>query len=232
MTSASDLFALMEIDLRRDARRAMIADIESRLGETETLVNAREAAADAEEDLKGLQAAQRRLDGKLEDLDAKIKPLEEKLYGGSVRNPKELTDMQRELDNFKKQRGVLDDQGLEMIEAIEEAAAALTLSREALEQAEAEWRADQADLLRGKEEAETEYARLEKDRGVRTEDMDRGMLGLYELLRAKKAGRAVARVERGVCQGCRLTLPSHVAQSLRTGLLVQCPSCERILVAG
>ncbi len=42
------------------------------------------------------------------------------MYDGSVRNPKELTDMQRELDHFKAQRGKLDDEGLELIEAIEE----------------------------------------------------------------------------------------------------------------
>jgi hypothetical protein len=33
MTSAADLFALQEIDLLIDARRAIIADIDARLGE-------------------------------------------------------------------------------------------------------------------------------------------------------------------------------------------------------
>ncbi|HLG12618.1 MAG TPA: C4-type zinc ribbon domain-containing protein [Dehalococcoidia bacterium] len=233
MTSSSDLFALQEIDLRRDARRAMIADIEARLGETAEVVGAREAVVAAETNLKALQAQQRRLDAKLEDLDAKMRPLETRMYNGSVRNPKELTDMQKELNHFKAQRSELDDDGLEMMEAIEAATGTLKQRQEALKRAEAEWRADQEDLVEDKGEAEVEFASLESERGLRTADMDRSMLGLYESLRSTKAGRAVARVERGTCQGCRITLPTHLVQQVRNGgVLAQCPSCERILVTG
>ena len=233
MTSASDLFALQEIDLRRDARRAVIADIEARLGETPELLAARDAVAAAEANLKELQVQQRRLEAKLQDLDAKMRPLETRMYDGSVRNPKELTDMQKELNHHKAARSELDDEGLEMIEAIEAATSILTQRRDDLKRAEAEWQTDQKNLIEDKGEAEEEYASLESQRSVHTADMDRSMLGLYEALRTTKAGRAVARVERGTCQGCRITLPTHLVQRLRAGgLLVQCPSCERILVAG
>ena len=40
MTSAADLFGLQETGLSRGSRRALLADIESRLGETEALVEA------------------------------------------------------------------------------------------------------------------------------------------------------------------------------------------------
>jgi predicted nucleic acid-binding Zn-ribbon protein len=233
MTSAADLFALQEIDLRRDARRAVIADIESRLTETEAVRAAREAVEDAEDDLQGLQRLQRSLDAKLADLDAKINPLETKMYNGSVRNPKELTDMQKELDILKTQRGKLDDEGMELLEAIEETARLLAESKQALQQAEAQWQAEQHELRDQKSEAESEYASLDGQRGDHTAEMDRGMLGLYETLRTSKAGRAVALVVRGQCQGCHITLPTHLVQRLRAGgLLIQCPNCERILAAG
>jgi predicted nucleic acid-binding Zn-ribbon protein len=233
MTSAADLFALQEIDLRRDARRAVIADIESRLDETEAVRAARESVEDSENDLQGLQRLQRNLDARLADLDAKLKPLETRMYDGSVRNPKELTDMQRELDHFKAQRSKLDDEGLELIEALEETTRLLDGQRETLRRTEAQWQQDQRDLLDQKSVAESEYANLEGQRGSQTAEMDRGMLGLYETLRTSKAGRAVALVVRGQCQGCHITLPTHLVQRLRSGgLLIQCPNCERILVAG
>ena len=233
MTSAADLFALQEIDLRRDARRAVIADIEARLGETPELLEARDAAGAAEANLKEIQSHQRRLEAKLEDLDAKIQPLERKLYDGSVRNPKELTDMQRELQHFKAQRSELDDEGLELIEAIEATTALLEQRRDALKRTQAQWESDQSELIEDKGQAEEEYASLLEDRNLRTEGMDKRALGLYETLRIAKSGRAVARVERGTCQGCRISLPTHLVQGLRGGgQLVQCPSCERILVAG
>jgi predicted nucleic acid-binding Zn-ribbon protein len=41
----------------------------------------------------------------------------------------------------------------------------------------------------------------------------------------------VAHVERGMCKGCRITLPMSVLQKARAGVgLVQCVSCERILL--
>ena len=233
MTSAADLFALQEIDLRRDARRAVIADIESRLEETDELREARQAVEDAQDDLKGLQRLQRNLEARLADLDARLKPLETKMYDGSVRNPKELTDMQKELDHFKKQRSKLDDEGLDLIEAVDETAKLLAQQRETLRRTEANWQQEQRELIERKSTAESEYATLEGQRGSQTAEMDRGMLGLYETLRVSKAGRAVALVVRGQCQGCHITLPTHLVQRLRGGgVLVQCPNCERILVAG
>ena len=233
MTSAADLFALQEIDLRRDARRAVIADIESRLDEPGAVRASREAVEDAEEDLQGMRRLQRNLDARLADLDAKLQPLETRMYDGSVRNPKELTDMQKELDHFRAQRGKLDDEGLELIEAIEEMTRLLTEQKEALRQAETSWQEEKTRLLDQKSVAESEFSSLEGQRGNHTAEMDRGMLGLYETLRTAKAGRAVALVVRGQCQGCRITLPTHIVQRLRGGgILIQCPNCERILVAG
>ena len=69
-----------------------------------------------------------------------------------------------------------------------------------------------------------------------TPDADRTAdipLGVYESLRTLKQGRAVARIEQGACQGCRISLPTHVVQRARGGtVLVHCPSCERILAGG
>ncbi len=233
MTSAADLYALQEIDVRRDARRAVIADISSRLDEPESVREAREAVEDCESDLLSLQRLQRNFDARLADLDAKIQPLELKMYNGSVRNPKELTDMQKELAHLKTQRGQLDDEGLELIVAVEDTTGLLAQTKETLQQAEAAWQRQQATLLDQKTVAESEYAALDGQRGNYTADMDRGMLGMYESLRPTKAGRPVALVERGQCQGCRITLPTHLVQRLRGGgILIQCPNCERILVAG
>jgi predicted nucleic acid-binding Zn-ribbon protein len=233
MTSAADLFALQEIDLQRDARRAIIADIEARLGETEELVEARESVDDSAFALERLQKRQREFDAQLQDLDAKIGPLETKLYDGSVRNPKELTDLQKELDMFKANRSRLDEQGIQLMESLDTATQALAAAKRELAEIETAWKSSQTQMAADKVKSEGEYESLDGQRKVHTTGMDASVLGLYEVLRTKKQGRAVARVERGICQGCRLTLPSHLNQRIRGGdTLVQCPSCERILVAG
>jgi predicted nucleic acid-binding Zn-ribbon protein len=233
MTSATDLYALQEIDLQRDARRAIVADVDARLGESDEIYEARETVEDSLAALERLRKRQREAEAQLQDLDAKIKPLETRLYDGSVRNPKELTDLQRELDSFKDRRTKLDEQGIALLDSVEAATRSLDLARADLERLEREWAEDQDRLMATRARAESELDALNGQRGQRTKGMESGPLNLYEHLRNTKQGRAVSRVERGICQGCRVSLPTHLSQRLRVGReLVQCPRCERILVAG
>ncbi len=233
MTSAADLFALQEIDLRHDSRLVLITDIDARLGETEELLAARETVQTAEGQLERLRRDQRDIDGQLADLDAKIAPIEKKLYDGSVRNPKDLTDHQRELNSLKVRRDKLDDEGLALLDQVEAATATVAEAKEELRRIEAYWQADQEELRADRTRAEAEHTRLQAERDHHARGMDPPAIRLYESLRSKKQGRAVARVERGVCQGCRTTLPTMAVQQVRTGsILVQCPRCERILVTG
>jgi predicted nucleic acid-binding Zn-ribbon protein len=232
MTSAADLYALQEVDLRRDSRRALIADIETRLVETPELMAAREEAADALAQADQLRKDQRELEAQIQDLDAKVRAQEEKLYGGSIRNPKELSDLQHEVESLKAHRSTLDDQALEGLEVVEVAQATAREAEDDLNRLTAEWLAGQERLRNEKAQAEEEMARLDADRNNRTQGMDTSALGLYESLRKTKQGRAVARLDRGSCQGCRLTLPTNLAGRVRAAAdLVQCPSCGRILVA-
>src|SRR3954467_3638282 len=147
MTSAADLFALQEVDLLRDARRSIIADVELRLGENEAVNAAREAVTDAEADVERVRREQKDLENDLADLDAKMQPLETRLYDGSVRNAKELSDMQKEFESMKARRGVMDDQGLAVIERLEEAQNVLRSAQDTLRNAEAYWKAEQQQLL-------------------------------------------------------------------------------------
>ena len=233
MTSAADLFALQEIDLRRDAKRALIADVEARLGETDELIEAREAVGDAQAGLDRLKKRQRDLDNELTDLDAKMRPLETRLYDGSVRNPKELSDMQKEFESLKKRRGELDDAcpGDDGV-----AGARPEDGRRSAGRLQARRGARGAktsrSLRRTRPLPRPTMIRLDADRESRTKNMDAGAIGLYEKLRTTHQGRAVALVLRDVCQGCRIVIPSHMVQRIRAGGTVQCNNCERILVAG
>lgn len=233
MTSPADLYGLQEVDLRRDARRALIADIDSRLVETPELLAAREEAADAEAQADRLRREQRELEAQLAALDAKIGPIETKLYSGEIRNPKELSDLQKEVEILKAQRRKMDDEALGGLEVVEIANVSAQEAKDEAARIEAEWLADQEQLRQKKAEAAKDLERLQTDRDNRTQSMDRAMLGLYENLRAAKNGRAVARLDRGNCTGCNVTLPTNMVSRVRMAdTLVQCPRCERILVAG
>ena len=58
-------------------------------------------------------------------------------------------------------------------------------------------------------------------------------LNRYEGLRRSKGGQAVAKVMRGLCQACRMSLPSQQLQRVRNGRqVVLCNNCGRILLPG
>ena len=144
--------------------------------------------------------------------------------------------MQKELNHFKAQRSKLDDAGPRADRGDRGATPRSAASEATASQhAEADWQADQEELRRGQGAGRRRDASSgRRARRAGTADMDSGNAGpVRDAARRAKAGRAVARVERGTCQGCRITLPTHLVQRVRAGgMLVQCPSCERILVAG
>ena len=83
----------------------------------------------------------------------------------------------------------------------------------------------------GSEDRDEEMRQLEVERIGASDLLATEHLMLYMNLRSGNVGGAVvAKVERGSCQGCRITLPTRVLQLARTSSgTVQCPSCNRIL---
>jgi len=112
----------------------------------------------------------------------------------------------------------------------EESQAALREAEESLAEVEGRWRQEQKELASEKERLEGELAGLEERRKQQSGLIDARVLALYDNLWERRQGRAVVKVERGMCGGCRISLPMSVLQKARSGLdVVQCVSCERIL---
>jgi uncharacterized protein len=231
MTRISELYDLQDIDLEIDSRRAAISDAESHLGESEeveaaaVIVSEREEAV--QESRKALKSAEREID----ELTNRIKPFEKKLYDGSLNNPKELAAIQEDIRSIQARKRVLEDKALDIMSSLEEAERALAQAKEEHAALAAAWEAEQRRLKQEIETLSAQIARLEEKREAQRAQVDGQALALYDVLRPKHQGRAVAKVERGTCGGCRISLPMSLLQRARAGAnaIVQCSSCERIL---
>ena len=233
MTAATELFALQEIDLALDRARARLQEIDEGIQETEELAEARQLKIEMEEVLSGLRSKQRELEWEVDQVRSKASEMEAKLYGGTVRNPKELSDLDTDVRALKAQASKREDVLLALMEEAEAAEGEWRAAETEYSRIEADWSANRKVLLDEKAELEPEVQRLQLQRTEQLSEIDRASLRLYEILRERRAGHAVARVEQGMCQGCRITLPMSVLQKTRTGVgLVQCVSCERILLVG
>jgi predicted nucleic acid-binding Zn-ribbon protein len=219
------------MDLALDKALARLAEIEEALGESEELTAAREALEEKAAALSTLRAQQKDLELTADEVRAKAAEIEKKLYGGTVKNPKELQDFDHELRNLKDLTRKREDDVLAVLEQAEAADAERQAAAAELQTIEDDWTAAQQHLLDEKAAIEPEVARLRAERDSQATHFDRRLIGLYDLLRERRGGTAVARVERGMCQGCRITLPMSVLQRARTGVgVIQCVSCERILL--
>jgi predicted nucleic acid-binding Zn-ribbon protein len=231
MTRISDLFDLQGTDLEIDSRRAAIDDIESRFGESEEVEAAASTVAEREAEVGELRKKLRRSEQEVEDLTGKIKPLEKKLYGGSVHIPKELASIEEDIHSLQARKRVLEDKELDVMSQLEEAERGLAAARQEHAALVAGWEAEQRRLEQERETLKAEMGELEVKREAQRSGVDAKTLSFYDALRAKHQGRAVAKVERGTCGGCRISLPMSLLQRARSGsdVMVQCSSCERIL---
>jgi predicted nucleic acid-binding Zn-ribbon protein len=231
MITAAELFALQETDLAIDGTVARLTEIAAQLGETEELIDARQRADQWREQLRPLEEKQKGLDWEAEEVRGKAAAIENKLYGGSVRNPKELEDYQADLTSLRGRLSRREDALLEAMLELDDAEAGLKQAEAALAEVEESWKAQQASLQEARAKLEGEIEGLEAKRARQVDGMDAAAVSLYDVLREHRQGTAVAVVERGLCQGCRISLPMSVVQKARAGVgLVQCVSCERILL--
>lgn len=231
MTVAADLFALQETDFALDSARARLEETESQLGETEELTSARGWLEAAAEHLRQLRSTQSDLEFEADEVRAKVAAVEAKLYSGDVTDSRELSDLDADLKSINHNLQTREDALLTSLEQTEEGEAAAAQAQAILSDIEARWKAGQAQLQAEKADLEPQIERLRAIREEQSAAADRASLSLYDILRERRDGSAVATVERGMCQGCRITLPRNIIQKARNpGALVQCVSCERILV--
>lgn len=232
MSRASALFRLQELDLELDAGRARLSEVDAALANSQPVQAARAALLSAQAQGRSARAALQELELGNQALTAKIGEIEQRLYGGSIRNPKELSELQTDIDSLKRRRATGEEQQLNALIDVE-AAEAKTNSAEAdLRQAEQNAQLAQADLHAERAGLQTRLAKLEGEREGAGASVPAADRQVYERLRQSRRGRAVARLDKsdGVCSDCGIEPSAIVRQDARRGLdLVRCPGCDRIL---
>jgi predicted nucleic acid-binding Zn-ribbon protein len=223
-----ELVSLQALDNQLDQARAHLTAIEERLAGNDAIAAAQSRLAESSSALAELATRQRKLDGQLQDITARIDREEARLY--AMTNYKEAQALQSEVEHFKQERSGIEGELLETLGAIESASAEHKALEDELSRLNREWDSRSADLRLEAESTRGGIGSLEQQRGARTESITIGALRLYDGLRRRKGGIAVARVVGSSCSGCRVAIPDAIRRRIvNSPTLVQCPHCERIL---
>jgi len=228
MSVAKQLYQLQEVDLDIESNERALSQVTSQLGESQAVVRTQNRLKLEQQRLEELRRNQHSAEWEIEGIVTKLTAAEETLFSGRIKNPKELTNLQHEVDALKARRSQLEDKALEIMDQVERAETSVATLELQLETLKAGWHRQQQQLSDDLERLKAILSDLRHKRQLMSDEIDPQAIEFYQELRKDK-GTAVARVEQGICRGCRISLPTTELQQARSGNLVQCSSCGRVL---
>lgn len=228
--SSAALYALQQIDTR-------IAEVEREL---EALDDGTALKAQLEElkaSVQSQEAQLHELEKELLDTDLQMKSFEEKkadcerrMYSGAVSNPKELSDMQREVETLGHSISNIEDKALALMDQSEENKGAAADARRAAEEAEQHLAQVVKTFEREGARCRDELADLAARRRRAVPAAPAQALKKYEDLRPRKGNLAIVLSSGGICEGCHVSLAIDLMRDLKRSDQIQvCDHCGRIL---
>lgn len=229
MSQTEALYEIQRIDNEIREKKQRLGEVLRAQKETAEIIAARQTVADLEQQLHASRGRHKDLSLEMGSVADKAQNSETRLYSGKVSNPKELADLQHEIEALTRRRSNLENDVLEAQMTVENEEASLREAQANLEALTTQWAASVVTL---KEEQQTLAIRLVNLGPIREKRVARiapALMKTYDRLAAQKGGVAVARLKGNQCLSCRVTVPADRIRAAEQEALVYCDSCGRIL---
>jgi predicted nucleic acid-binding Zn-ribbon protein len=233
MSRTTALLRLQNIDLELDSLQARLREVEAALSDSPAVRLAQKQTAEAQFQLEAARISARELELEEQTAEARRAEVEERLYGGRVAHPKELQDLQNDLEMLKRRCAAVEEKQLQALINAEGAEARLVAAQNDLQTAEQATARQNNILSVEREQLRGRASALASEHegaapAVRAEDYE-----TYSHLRRTKNGRAVSQLLDGVCAACGVAPSASLVQDARQGIdLILCGNCGRVLHAG
>lgn len=228
-TNTWPLYKLQQVDTQiRDA-----------LKQKEGLDNGAEASGEAEEarlslektleTLKKNNTRLKQMELEVKGYESRVKELEEKLYAGKTLNPKELGGWQAEIKQFGAKKDDIEESMLVLMEENDALNSSIEPLRIQSEEKKAAFELFHKACLEEAERIDGSIESLMERRNVLAKDIDDELLKRYEILRQQKGGIAIAKIQKGNCGACFMSIPEYIMKKVQTRQIEYCITCGRIL---
>ena len=230
MTIAFELNELQKIDLMILNNRDLLERMIFQISDTSSIDDCKSKLLTIESALKKL-ILQRRSTELLEvELNDRIKSLDQRYI--SVRNNKEFSAVQEEINNTKIQLSECEDELLEILEKLDKFELVKDAFVTRLPKLEASHSTLTKELETKQIQSEKKLESLESSRQEKGNSLPKDILSLYEKIFAQTKSKAISVFDKtqNICGECRVSQPQHVVQRLnRINEIIQCNSCKLIL---
>ncbi len=216
---------LQKIDLLRDDAKRVLQTVAEQIADP-PFVEALDRELKAQVDLAARAAREaREAQATVEVAQRRIQATDERLYGGAVTDHRTLEELQRDLYSQRQNLGGLQDAALSAGLRSEEAADAERWLSGLRAQSLELWNRRQAELAEQRSSAQVRVDDLSALVAQRRMGLSGADLRTYDEYRRRRP-RVVAGVVGGVCEECRLTLPTMIiTRARRADRPIECPSC-------
>lgn len=163
-------------------------------------------------------------------MQKRLTVIETKLYSGGINSPREMGAAEQERVFVSQQIKDKEDELIELMVEAEDAETGRSDAEDDLAGLVTDKPALDADLRESQLELDVELVEHRKRRDELSSNIEADLITLYESKRMGTNGTPVAKVERDMCQGCRMTLSTMDLQRVKNSVNpVTCNSCNRIL---
>ena len=234
MTNPSfHLFQLQKIDTRIDALTKRLIEIDRMRNDNSARMEIEQSLSAAEGIYSQQKMNYETIEEKVHAKKLKIEQSESSLYGGLVKNPKELQDLQTEIKSLKHAVSTLEDEQLEQLVEMETTEGQVININNSLTELDARLAVELSTFFSEEAEKKFEKEKLLQERKAVLDQVNPEFLVTYQALRKSKNGIAVTAIEEGSCQVCGSTLTPADCQTAKSpSRMATCSSCGRILYAG
>jgi uncharacterized protein len=227
------LYQLQKIDLQIDTLSKRLFEIDTFRKDNSSRKALQELCQTKKSELDEIQNKLTDTEEKVRVKTVKIQQSESSLYSGTIKNPKELQDLQVEIKSLKLSVSGLEDLQLQQMVEVEEKEKEFIVAKKAIEKFEEDLLIQFATLFSEENEKKSDFDRLNQERKVVLDQIPSTNLDVYLSLRKSKKGIAVTVIEDGCCSACGNTITPSDYQIAKSPLqMATCVSCGRILYAG
>ena len=230
MVTIRQIFDLQQLDWEIGSSALALEDTRLRLNDVSAIEAVRRRQALLGSQLAEARSERQKREVAVSGLERRLENLDRRVYGGFVTNPRELEASEEERAFLLQQKSEEEDGLLEALVQSEELEEELSAAGERIVALESSRAAERPGLMELEQRLDDQLARLRQARDDALPLLPPATLSTYESLLRSKNGHAVARVERSVCQGCQITLPTMEVQraKLSSGVAL-CSNCGRMI---
>jgi len=173
------------------------------------------------------------LEDKAAALETKQQEMNKVLYDGSIGNPKELENLEQQINTLKNQVSAINDEIIFQMEQKEKMEQETAQMEKELRQQYREFNELKSGYQRVKLNLEQELAGILEEKSEIVSRIETKWMAWYEKKKVAFAGTPVGKImDNHACSGCRTVIPITLVKKARTAPgTVYCEQCGRVLFA-